>query len=121
MFFLQNSALSYAKCLSRRNELAGQLAGSPYCLPLRIQLSQSYFHLQYPDLATEEAYKALLLADTVADESDEYHERAREAVEEWLAENEKVDEAGSPGQGPNGEDADSRADVFVKTVCVPTV
>ena len=79
-----------------------------------------YFYLQYPDLAAGEAYKALLLADAVADESDEYHGRAREAVEEWLVQR---DEEGKPTSRSRGsdEDEDSRTDAFVNAVCVPTV
>lgn len=101
--------------------MADRLEESPYSLPLRIRLSLSYFYLQYPDLATGEAYKALLLADAVIDESDEYHEQAREAVEGWLAENGKGGDASARGHKARGEDADSEVDVFVKTVCVPIV
>ncbi|KAF2863453.1 hypothetical protein K470DRAFT_262191 [Piedraia hortae CBS 480.64] len=44
-----------------------------YSVGLYIYSAHVYLALDYPDLATGEAYKALLLADAANDESDEYH------------------------------------------------
>lgn len=39
----------------------------------------------YPDLAAGAAYKALLLADALQDDSDEYHDAATSALESEIA------------------------------------
>ncbi|KAK5701493.1 hypothetical protein LTR97_004308 [Elasticomyces elasticus] len=44
-----------------------------YVIPSRIVLSQKYLQLGYPDLAAGEAYKALMLCDSVRDPADIYH------------------------------------------------
>lgn len=57
--------------------MAAQLKEEPYNFFLRFQLAQVYYDLGYPDLATAEAYKGLLLVDEASDESGEYHAQAR--------------------------------------------
>ena len=52
----------------------------PYSILHRLDLATAYKKLGYPDLAAGDAYKALLLADEVADET-EYHEEALEAAQ----------------------------------------
>ncbi|KAK4114127.1 hypothetical protein N656DRAFT_706047 [Canariomyces notabilis] len=66
--------------LERRQQITDALAASPYDLILYLERAVVYSHLAYPDLAAGDAYRALLLADEVRDESFEYHERAREAL-----------------------------------------
>jgi hypothetical protein len=43
---------------------------------LRLRLARQYDVLEYPDLATAEAYNALLLVDEITDEYGEWHDRA---------------------------------------------
>ncbi|KAK4457946.1 hypothetical protein QBC42DRAFT_316529 [Cladorrhinum samala] len=66
--------------LEQRQQLTDALANSPYDLILYLDRAVVYSHLGYPDLAAGDAYRALLLADEVRDESFEYHEQAREAL-----------------------------------------
>lgn len=66
--------------LARRARVHEALDRSPYSLILYIESSCIYQSLGYPDLAAGAAYKALLLADAVQDESDEYHEPAIAAL-----------------------------------------
>ncbi|KAK4185332.1 hypothetical protein QBC35DRAFT_476432 [Podospora australis] len=67
--------------LARRQELTEALGNSPYDLILYLERAVVYSNLAYPDLAAGDAYRALLLADEVQDESFEYHEQALEALE----------------------------------------
>lgn len=69
--------------LERRQQLTDALDESPYDLILYLERAVVYSNLAYPDLAAGDAYRALLLADEVRDESFEYHEQAREALEEY--------------------------------------
>jgi hypothetical protein len=66
--------------LERRQDLTEALAASPYDLILYLERAVVYSHLAYPDLAAGDAYRALLLADEVRDESFEYHTQAKEAL-----------------------------------------
>ena len=68
----------------RRWELTDALAESPYDLVLYLDRAVVYGDLGYPDLAAGDAYRALLLTDEVRDESFEYHEQAREALDKYL-------------------------------------
>jgi hypothetical protein len=67
--------------LARRQQLTDALAASPYDLILYLERAVVYSHLAYPDLAAGDAYRALLLADEVRDESFEYHEQAKAALQ----------------------------------------
>ncbi|KAL2157031.1 hypothetical protein VTH06DRAFT_7947, partial [Thermothelomyces fergusii] len=66
--------------LERRRQLTGALARSPYDLILYLERAVVHSDLAYPDLAAGDAYRALLLADEVRDESFEYHDQAKEAL-----------------------------------------
>lgn len=54
------------------------VAREPYSITVRLQLARLYEGLGYADLATGEAYMAILLLDELSDESGEYHERVVE-------------------------------------------
>lgn len=69
--------------LDRRQQLTDALADSPYDLVLYLKRSLVYSDLGYPDLAAGDAYRALLLTDEVRNEGFEYHEQAREALEQY--------------------------------------
>jgi hypothetical protein len=69
--------------LECRQQLTDALADSPYDLILFLERAVVYSNLAYPDLAAGDAYRALLLTDEVRDESFEYHEQAREALERY--------------------------------------
>ncbi|KAK3302054.1 uncharacterized protein B0T15DRAFT_290254 [Chaetomium strumarium] len=69
--------------LERRQQLTDALAASPYDLILYLERAVVYSNLAYPDLAASDAYRALLLADEVHDESFEYHEQAKEALSRY--------------------------------------
>ncbi|KAK4545587.1 hypothetical protein LTR36_002937 [Oleoguttula mirabilis] len=56
----------------------------PVCVPLYIVLGQKYLQLGYPDLASAEAYRALLLSDAVQEASDENHLDACEGVRDVI-------------------------------------
>ncbi|KAF2709575.1 hypothetical protein K504DRAFT_406888 [Pleomassaria siparia CBS 279.74] len=66
--------------LAELEELQKSLTSQPYSIILRLRLAKAYKFLGYPDLAVGDAYKALLLIDEVAEES-EYHEVALEAAQ----------------------------------------
>jgi tetratricopeptide (TPR) repeat protein len=69
-----------APLLERRQQLTDALSRSPYDLILYLERAVVYSNLAYPDLAAGDAYRALLLADEVRDESFEYHEQAKDAL-----------------------------------------
>ncbi|KAL2168191.1 hypothetical protein VTG60DRAFT_308 [Thermothelomyces hinnuleus] len=66
--------------LQRRQQLTEALARSPYDLILYLERALVHSDLAYPDLAAGDAYRALLLADEVRDESFEYHDQAKESL-----------------------------------------
>ncbi|KAH0538674.1 hypothetical protein FGG08_004749 [Glutinoglossum americanum] len=66
--------------LAERNRLTDLLYESPYDLILYLDRARVYTRLGYPDLAAGDAYRALLLADEVRDETGEYHEEAALAL-----------------------------------------
>jgi len=70
--------------LQDRQHLTEQLLESPYDAILYLRRSVVYTNLAYPDLASGDAYKALLLTDEVSDDSFEYHEQACEALSQYL-------------------------------------
>jgi hypothetical protein len=61
-------------------QLQQEVEDEPYSIIHRLDLSNSYAALRYPDLAAGEAYLALLLCDEILDESGEYHEQAKETA-----------------------------------------
>lgn len=60
------------------------LQDHPYCLASYIRISEHFRQLGFPDVAAGAAYKALLLADAIEDESDEYYEAANSDLSEFL-------------------------------------
>lgn len=69
--------------LDRREELTDALLDSPYDLILYLQRALVYSELGYPDLASGDAYKALLLTDEVRNQGFEYHEQAVESLHSY--------------------------------------
>ncbi|KAF2275993.1 uncharacterized protein EI97DRAFT_419745 [Westerdykella ornata] len=67
--------------LVKLQELQESVINRPYSIVQRLRLALAYRSLGYPDLALGDAYKALLLADEVADEG-EFHEQALRAAKE---------------------------------------
>ncbi|PHH83010.1 hypothetical protein CDD83_3086 [Cordyceps sp. RAO-2017] len=70
----------HEQLLDRREQLTEGLASLPYDLILYLERAVVYSDLGYPDLAAGDAYRALLLADEVANEGFEYHEQALESL-----------------------------------------
>ncbi|KAF2838002.1 hypothetical protein M501DRAFT_1017752 [Patellaria atrata CBS 101060] len=73
--------LDYRINLYRLEVMQSLLYENPYNMDLREQLIRRYEYLGYPDLASGEAYKILLLVDEVLDESGEYHQQAFSALQ----------------------------------------
>ncbi|KAI6365389.1 hypothetical protein MCOR25_005402 [Pyricularia grisea] len=67
----------------RRRELTEALESSPYDLILYLQRALVHIELGYPDLASGDAYRALLLTDEVANDGFEYHESALECLSKY--------------------------------------
>ena len=61
------------------------LDDQPYSIHLYLSIADCYSDLGYPDLAVGAAYKALLLADALEDDCDEYYESAFNAVVEFVS------------------------------------
>ncbi|KAI9823895.1 MAG: hypothetical protein M1832_002213 [Thelocarpon impressellum] len=76
--------MSTKSLLTARDRLTESLAASPYDVVAYLRRAAVYGELGYHDLAAGDAYRALLLADEVADDSGEYHERAEEALKEYV-------------------------------------
>lgn len=83
-FHPQNDSPSYDQFARFAARIKEYIQGHPYCLHSHIALANAYIPLGYPDLAAGAAYKALLLSDAVQDESDEYHEQATDALDEFV-------------------------------------
>ncbi|KAI1502772.1 Wd tetratricopeptide repeat domain-containing protein [Biscogniauxia marginata] len=66
--------------LHQRQSLTEELLASPYNLIIYLKRALVYADLGYPDLAAGDAYRALLLADEVRDESFEYHDQSLQAL-----------------------------------------
>ncbi|KAI0165769.1 hypothetical protein GGR57DRAFT_497246 [Xylariaceae sp. FL1272] len=62
--------------LQQRHSLTAELLESPYDLVLYLKRAIVYSDLGYPDLASGDAYRALLLTDEVRNDGFEYHEVA---------------------------------------------
>lgn len=69
----------------RRLQLTEALISLPYDLIRYLERAAVYSDLGYPDLAAGDAYRALLLADEVANEGFEYHEQALESLQRHVA------------------------------------
>lgn len=67
--------------LDRRAQLTQGLGSLPYDLILYLERAVVHSHLGYPDLAAGDAYRALLLADEVANEGFEYHHQALDCLQ----------------------------------------
>lgn len=72
--------------LERRRRLTVALSETPYNLILYIERAVVHADLGYPDLASGDAYRALLLTDEVRDESFEYHRQALESLRPYAVE-----------------------------------
>ena len=104
--------------LNERERCTIHIRDAPYDCDPYIRRAVCYENLGYPDLATGDAYRALLLTDEVLDESGEWHELAVAALESSATKVDRVpvNEAtggsnthavitgnGRPGQNQNGE------------------
>ncbi|KAF7191290.1 hypothetical protein HII31_07313 [Pseudocercospora fuligena] len=69
-----------ANHLDRLEEALDYVVEDPYSLPLYLFIAVQYLDLGYPDLAAGSAYKALLLADALDDDSEEFHEEASSSL-----------------------------------------
>lgn len=69
----------------RRLQLTEALISLPYDMIRYLERAAVYSDLGYPDLAAGDAYRALLLADEVANEGFEYHEQALESLQMHVA------------------------------------
>ncbi|PFH57886.1 hypothetical protein XA68_14438 [Ophiocordyceps unilateralis] len=67
--------------LDRRTQLSEGLVSLPYDLILYLERAVVHSDLGYPDLAAGDAYRALLLADEVANDAFEYHQQALESLQ----------------------------------------
>ncbi|SPO00532.1 related to MYND domain protein [Cephalotrichum gorgonifer] len=65
--------------LAQREALTAALLEDPYNAQLYLDRASVYLALDYPDLASGDAYRALLLSDDARDDSAEYHELATAA------------------------------------------
>ncbi|CAK7202634.1 hypothetical protein SEUCBS139899_005360 [Sporothrix eucalyptigena] len=74
-----------AALLERRQKLTDELKEAPYDIILYLRRAAIYADLAYPDLATGDAYRALLLTDEISDESFEYHEQTYEAMSAYVS------------------------------------
>lgn len=66
--------------LHQRHLLTDELLANPYDVILYLKRALVYSDLGYPDLASGDAYRALLLTDEIRDESFEYHQRAVQSL-----------------------------------------
>ncbi|PHH68156.1 hypothetical protein CDD80_217 [Ophiocordyceps camponoti-rufipedis] len=71
----------HEQLLDRRAQLSDGLVSLPYDLLLYLDRAVVHSDLGYPDLAAGDAYRALLLADEVADDAFEYHHQALESLQ----------------------------------------
>ncbi|MCJ1363198.1 hypothetical protein MMC16_002305 [Acarospora aff. strigata] len=92
--------------LCKRNRLTEELRHHPYDMKLYLKRATAYEHLGFPDLAAGDAYRALLLADEVQDDSGEYHQDALDALRlHW-----KPQKANSCSAGTNTSTEDTELD-----------
>ncbi|KAL2263218.1 hypothetical protein VTK26DRAFT_7712 [Humicola hyalothermophila] len=115
-----------APLLECRQQLTDSLAASPYDLILYLERAVVYSNLAYPDLAAGDAYRALLLTDEALDESFEYYEQAREALQgysltpcpEVLNHGSLVQDIASGVVGGDGTDDDGSCSVLARLASV---
>ncbi|KAI1812072.1 Wd tetratricopeptide repeat domain-containing protein [Poronia punctata] len=69
--------------LRERQLLTHQLLENPYDIILYLKRALVYADLAYPDLASGDAYRALLLTDEVRNDSFEYHEVATSSLAQY--------------------------------------
>ncbi|KAL8672358.1 MAG: hypothetical protein Q9168_003178 [Polycauliona sp. 1 TL-2023] len=77
--------------LQERHILTEQLFENPYSCITYIFRAQCHGKLGYPDLAAADAYRALLLADEISDDSFEYHEETLETYNQDVVNKEPSD------------------------------
>ncbi|MCJ1482872.1 hypothetical protein MMC06_003038 [Schaereria dolodes] len=77
------------KLLDCRQHLTELLYDRPYDVLLYVERARLYEKLGFPDLASGDAYKALLLTDEVQDESGDYHDQALDAFKTAVLNNDK--------------------------------
>lgn len=61
------------------------LQDHPYCLVSYTKISEYFRQLGFPDLAAGAGYKALLLADAIEDDSDEYYDAANSDLSDFVS------------------------------------
>ncbi|KAI0199705.1 Wd tetratricopeptide repeat domain-containing protein [Astrocystis sublimbata] len=69
--------------LIQRQQLTDELIANPYDIILYLKRALVYSDLGYPDLASGDAYRALLLTDEVLNDGFEYHEIAVETLRKY--------------------------------------
>ncbi|TRX91902.1 hypothetical protein FHL15_007221 [Xylaria flabelliformis] len=69
--------------LYRRQSLTNELLANPYDIILYLKRALVYSDLGYPDLASGDAYRALLLTDEIRNDGFEYHQIAFESLAEY--------------------------------------
>ncbi|KAL8852216.1 MAG: hypothetical protein Q9221_002926 [Calogaya cf. arnoldii] len=107
--------------LQERHHLTQQLFERPYSCITYLLRAICHGRLGYPDLATGDAYRALLLADEISDDSFEYHEQTLETYYRDVADKGPLDGLwvrtsrddipdGDQGSGNSGRKADVSLD-----------
>jgi hypothetical protein len=91
--FLQTtSSHTLQERLERLATLQTGTLDNPYSITHRLALANAYRSLGYPDLASGDAYKALLLVDECSEQG-EFHEEALEAAtKDYQAQNDSSEE-----------------------------
>ncbi|KAI0195064.1 hypothetical protein EV127DRAFT_332566 [Xylaria flabelliformis] len=69
--------------LYRRQSLTNELLANPYDIILYLKRALVYSDLGYPDLASGDAYRALLLTDEICNDGFEYHQIAFESLAKY--------------------------------------
>ncbi|KAI0879757.1 hypothetical protein GGS24DRAFT_11813 [Hypoxylon argillaceum] len=69
--------------LHERHLLTQELLSNPYDIILYLKRAIVYSDLGYPDLASGDAYRALLLTDEIRNDGFEYHDRAVESLAKY--------------------------------------
>lgn len=101
--------------LQQRQSLTDSLHASPYDAILYLERAVVHSNLGYPDLAAGDAYRALLLADEVRDESGEYHDEALAALRRYPASPlPKVLQHGSLGMDSIAEQAPAASEAAIR-------
>ncbi|KAL8658371.1 MAG: hypothetical protein Q9226_001047 [Calogaya cf. arnoldii] len=77
--------------LEKRHHLTQQLFERPYSCITYLLRAICHGRLGYPDLAAGDAYRALLLADEISDDSFEFHEETLETYYQDVADKDPLD------------------------------